>query len=602
MSDEPAADAREPFARNLREWLYGKPVDRQVHWVLGVVLPGLVAIYSMWRVRAHTVDDAYISFRYARNFARGLGLVYNAGERIEGYTNFLWTLLMGGAIRLGLDPIIVAKLLGAACSLACIAFAYEIARRLRPYSIVPCVAGWLLASTAVAQGHAVFGLETALFSCLLLAGTWLFLREEGTPPPPQARGGQHIPWSGAVFAAAGLTRPEAPLYIGLLMMFMAGKPLLSLGRGEEQDSGVDLVQDRAIILFCCILTIAVMLAVQLSVGIHSIGVLVAGSLVVLLSLALFVASAPRTIFGRRNLVRLSLFTLPVALHHLWRHDYYGRWLPNTLTAKTGDLVQQVRGGAHYVAGVIDHEGPILYLALFGLAAGLVWRRLEILAMGAIVLCGGVYVVIVGGDWMVMYRFFAPLLPFVFILVDLAVRTLVEKQSKVANYGLLMFALLVVGQRSHQMAQDVQLVLGHEKRFWDSAAGGVSTWFERQVASRGRDAVHGTIALGDIGEIGYRTDFPILDLLGLVDPTISQLDGGYTTKVDAGFRDRFFEVSPRYFILISAEGDCQHPSVIGSKVLYEDDRFADRYRVSGRVELDDGFVWCVYEHVDDLDRR
>jgi len=204
--------------------------------------------------------------------------------------------------------------------------------------------------------------------------------------------------------------------------------------------------------------------------------------------------------------------------------------------------------------------------------------------------------------MVMYRFFAPLLPFVFILVDLAVRTLVEKQSKVANYGLLMFALLVVGQRSHQMAQDVQLVLGHEKRFWDSAAGGVSTWFERQVASRGRDAVHGTIALGDIGEIGYRTDFPILDLLGLVDPTISQLDGGYTTKVDAGFRDRFFEVSPRYFILISAEGDCQHPSVIGSKVLYEDDRFADRYRVSGRVELDDGFVWCVYEHVDDLDRR
>ena len=33
--------------------------------------------------------------RYARNLARGLGLVWNPGERIEGYTNFLWTLWMG---------------------------------------------------------------------------------------------------------------------------------------------------------------------------------------------------------------------------------------------------------------------------------------------------------------------------------------------------------------------------------------------------------------------------------------------------------------------------------------------------------------------------
>ena len=32
----------------------------------------------MWRVRAFTVDDAYISFRYARNLANGLGLVFNA--------------------------------------------------------------------------------------------------------------------------------------------------------------------------------------------------------------------------------------------------------------------------------------------------------------------------------------------------------------------------------------------------------------------------------------------------------------------------------------------------------------------------------------------
>ena len=39
-------------------------------------------------------DDAFITFRYADNFIRGKGLVYNAGERVEGYTNFLWLILL----------------------------------------------------------------------------------------------------------------------------------------------------------------------------------------------------------------------------------------------------------------------------------------------------------------------------------------------------------------------------------------------------------------------------------------------------------------------------------------------------------------------------
>lgn len=38
-------------------------------------------------------DDAYISFRYANNLVQGRGLVYNPGDRVEGYTNFLWTLI-----------------------------------------------------------------------------------------------------------------------------------------------------------------------------------------------------------------------------------------------------------------------------------------------------------------------------------------------------------------------------------------------------------------------------------------------------------------------------------------------------------------------------
>lgn len=39
-------------------------------------------------------DDAYISYRYANNLFNGYGLVFNPGERVEGYSNFLYTLLI----------------------------------------------------------------------------------------------------------------------------------------------------------------------------------------------------------------------------------------------------------------------------------------------------------------------------------------------------------------------------------------------------------------------------------------------------------------------------------------------------------------------------
>ncbi|MFT5442480.1 MAG: arabinofuranosyltransferase, partial [Myxococcota bacterium] len=49
-------------------------------------------------------DDAFISFRYAKNLAMGHGIVWNPGEYVEGYTNFLWVLILAAGMRLGLSP------------------------------------------------------------------------------------------------------------------------------------------------------------------------------------------------------------------------------------------------------------------------------------------------------------------------------------------------------------------------------------------------------------------------------------------------------------------------------------------------------------------
>jgi len=75
-----------------------------------------LALYAVMAVRLRFVcDDAYISFRYARNLAEGLGLVYNPGERVEGYSNFLWVLAAAGLKACGLNVLLLMPILGALC-------------------------------------------------------------------------------------------------------------------------------------------------------------------------------------------------------------------------------------------------------------------------------------------------------------------------------------------------------------------------------------------------------------------------------------------------------------------------------------------------------
>ena len=47
-----------------------------------------VLTYLSWFI----TDDAFIAFRYVRNFVEGHGPVFNPGERVEGYSSFLWVL------------------------------------------------------------------------------------------------------------------------------------------------------------------------------------------------------------------------------------------------------------------------------------------------------------------------------------------------------------------------------------------------------------------------------------------------------------------------------------------------------------------------------
>ena len=75
-------------------------------------------------------DDAYISYRYARNLAAGDGLTFNPGERVEGYSNLLYVLLLAPAFLIARDSAIhpIAVALNGVCAAAALVLFH---RRLR---------------------------------------------------------------------------------------------------------------------------------------------------------------------------------------------------------------------------------------------------------------------------------------------------------------------------------------------------------------------------------------------------------------------------------------------------------------------------------------
>ena len=170
--------------------------------LLAVGAAGLArAIQLAW-----TCDDAFISLRYARNLVDGLGLVYNAGERVEGYTNLLWTLLLAAGIRAGVDPLAV----GSAAGIACYAgLAWTLARatlrRSREHGLpfLPLAAGSVLVSADFHE-WATGGLETSLFGWLATAA---LLHSRAALRSRAAALG-----TGALLALLLLTRPDGLLF------------------------------------------------------------------------------------------------------------------------------------------------------------------------------------------------------------------------------------------------------------------------------------------------------------------------------------------------------------------------------------------------------
>jgi hypothetical protein len=158
-------------------------------------------------------DDAMVSLRYAWNLAHGQGLVWNVGERVEGFTNFLTVIYMSlGALFLGKSQaVLFVQISGVLLVLATALLAFRVARLLDTSGYLGFVTATAVLAYYPLSYWSLMGMETGLLTLLSLAALRLAMRLESIE-----RGSA---WLGLLLGLMFVTRPDAAVPAALILGF-----------------------------------------------------------------------------------------------------------------------------------------------------------------------------------------------------------------------------------------------------------------------------------------------------------------------------------------------------------------------------------------------
>ncbi len=166
-----------------------------------------VAGILAWRA-AWTCDDALITFRYVHHWASGDGLVFNLGERLEGFSNFVFILLLTPGALAGADLFVVANMLGIVATAAQVVLLVYLLRN-SPLPVI-AFAALLLATDRIAIVWATGGLETAVHGALVMAALVLQLEQP-----------QRLRTLAVVHALLAASRPEGIVFTVIWIAHLA---------------------------------------------------------------------------------------------------------------------------------------------------------------------------------------------------------------------------------------------------------------------------------------------------------------------------------------------------------------------------------------------
>ncbi|MGO9714039.1 MAG: hypothetical protein ACLQBL_34610 [Polyangiaceae bacterium] len=484
-----------------------RPHDPETRWVT-YLAPAFPFLLGILVVLEFIKDDAYISFRYAHNLVTGHGLVFNTGEKLEGFTNFLWVFILSPFEALGWDLFQVCEVLGSALGITCLVVTARMTAWVNGErkSLVHMWGAFWLATSSSFVLWAKSGLEQPLASLLPIAGAFILWRardEVAHGAEPKALGKKYL-YAGLIMGAACMTRPELHLLAVLVAL-----PLV-----------VDVVRRRK---------------VTFAEWAYVAGVLA--------------------------------FTVPC---HTFRYLYYGTLVPNTFYVKTGTSALVWHEGIKTLRDMFGFNamGALVLVAPFAFANRR--RMVEKGTMALIALSFMVYYVKVGVDEMQWHRLYLPALPFLCVLAALGASNLVGavvravrgKESgddskarlvgDLVGWGAVAFACWSSFMFTYR---EVNGFNGH-----GDLAGTYHPDLGKFLVRHERPGA--LVAFQDMGSTPYHApDINFLDFFGLVDKTVAHArhDFGLHTfvggdadnvkpKYEAAMRDYFFERKPEWAIL------------------------------------------------------
>jgi hypothetical protein len=425
------------------------------------------------------VDDAWISYRYSANLADGLGPVFNPGERVEAISNPLWTAFLAVAYKLHLPLPLTAWVIGVACVLAVVWMTTALVRRITGSEVIGVVCGTALALTTHFMRSSLNGLETCLYTALLLAALSCLLSEHR-----RARLG-----FGLAVTGVALTRFEGHLLAVILLA-----ALFALRRdGTRETLRRNVVAAAGVV--------ASLLAVEVA------------------RIAYYSELVPMTVIAKRDVNRSLKLQLGSMLRpfRTYMVQTFGR-AGLVLLAATAVLVLVV-----LVTG--RRRLPIVYLSFCGAVA----------AFGLAVTFEN------KGDWMPAARLLTPYLPVLLVLVASTLWAAFGSRPRPATAALVVWALawlvLVPGTWSFNRDRAPK-GYGFAAAFRHDAFANQADDLGRVL--RRVYAPGDVFATAAIGHMGYHgRPAPMFDMLGLAEPAIARSPGKSTNggKYDFAYTAR-----------------------------------------------------------------
>ncbi len=497
-------------------------------WLL---IAGLVTLALLARLLPgpRTVDDAYITFRYAHNLLEGHGFVYNPGERVLGTTTPLYTLLMAGlALLTGVrDFPTLALIVNALAGAVSVGLLYGLGKRVTGRWGPATAAALLWAIAPYSVTFAIGGMETDLTIAFLLASAYTHIANR--------------PRLMAVLSAlALLARPDTAILLGLLW----------LDRGWEQirqQQLIPLLKDSLITL-----------------GILSpwiiFGILYFGSP---LTNSVAAKSVTYRLPPEAGFIRLlQHYATPFFEHRLLpSRVVFAVFVLYLILCAIGGL-QTIRRERRMWPIVIY---PFAYFAVFAIANPLLFR------------------------WYLsppLPFYFLLILTGVWETTSSLNKVIIKKRSGQQSQGLvslqpvttIIFTILAL--ISSLNAWGLHPDHGPDRPAPEMA------WFQLELLyARAADVVlsqagpDDTLCAGDIGVLGYRTGMPIVDTVGLVTPASHRY---YPTNPDiyvtnyAIPADLVLDMDPDYIVILE---------VYGRLGLLPDPEFQKRYQLIESFKTD-----------------